>query len=319
MKSDRPSLWTVLGRVLLTLLLAAGAFSGGFLLLNAWGIVDAAQVAQTVTGWFSPPATAPAAAPVTGLVEKAAPFHALVCSGQDLEDILPAAQDYDGVVFDLKTDEGLLGYVSALPLAADCAASASDPGLNDAWKALNQTPELYTVARISCFRDGLLCAARPELALRRVSGCPWTDGEALPWLDPENETVRAYLTGVCREAAALGFDEILLANCCYPPRGNLALLTPEEGRTQKLEAFCRTLQQDLASYNVKLSVQGEEDALSAFSPSGQTAALLSSFPGRIWLEEGTDLAAVFANQSPVVFRDAPGKAEESWAVLSPEK
>ncbi len=39
------------------------------------------------------------------------------------------------------------------------------------------------------------------------------------WLDPTQETVQAYLIGLCRELADLGFDEILLTHCAYPTQG----------------------------------------------------------------------------------------------------
>lgn len=316
----RISFWQAMGRLALLLLFAAGACSGGFLLLSALGVIQPDQAAQWVrsrTG-AETQAAAPVSAPVQ--TERAAPppFHAVFVSDPARAEAEGAG--CDGVVLDLKPDDGALGYVSALPLAADCAASAGTPGLNDALTEMNRTPGLYTVARISCFRDETLCRARPDLALRRVSGSPWTDEEAVGWLDPDSDAVKDYLLGVCRELAGLGFDEILLSNCCYPTRGSLAQLEEQTGRASALETFCRAVQEALAPQGVKVSIQGEPDAASPSSRSGQTAGLLSSFSGRVWLpQDSGGVAAVFASQSPVLLRTSPGPSDESWAVWGEEK
>ena len=80
---------------------------------------------------------------------------------------LPRSALYDGTaedqvssaggnaaLFDMKGDDGSLGYVSSLKLALDIHASASDSALNNAIEELNGG-ELYTIARVSCFRDNI--------------------------------------------------------------------------------------------------------------------------------------------------------------------
>lgn len=48
----------------------------------------------------------------------------------------------------------------------------------------------------------------------------WRDEEKLRWLDPDSETARAYIVGLCRELAQLGFDEIMLDQCWFPTRAS---------------------------------------------------------------------------------------------------
>ena len=62
-------------------------------------------------------------------------------------------------VFDMKTDEGMLGYVSGMQEAVNAKTSQSDPMLNAAIAAGNND-SIYTIARISCFRDRMLSTHR---------------------------------------------------------------------------------------------------------------------------------------------------------------
>ncbi|MEG1999983.1 MAG: hypothetical protein RR053_01120, partial [Evtepia sp.] len=80
----------------------------------------------------------------------------------------------NAVVLEMKSEDGSLAYVSALPLAIKEKHSLADPGRNSALRRLNLTPNLYTVA------------------------CVFFD---------ENEE---YLNDICVELASLGFDEILM-------------------------------------------------------------------------------------------------------------
>ena len=197
----------------------------------------------------------------------------------------------------MKTADGALGYVSALPLAADAGASSGDPDRNEALRALNDTPGLYTVAQVSCLRDSALVREEPGLSLHRVSGSPWLDESRRGWLDPAQPQVQSYLIGLCRELAQLGFDEILLTDCGFPTQGDLDSLRAVEEKEETLETFCRQLQGALADTPVTLSVMGQRDSVTADPVSGQTTALLATF-GRVWTQaEDQETLAAF---DPVV-------------------
>ena len=68
--------------------------------------------------------------------------------------------------------------------------------------------DIYTIARIVCFKDPHLAAAQPELALRKPDGKPVTDANGLAWVNPYKQEVWEYLTELAEMAADLGFDEI---------------------------------------------------------------------------------------------------------------
>ena len=295
-----PSLPSRIGRVLLVLLCSAGVLSGGFLLLCGLGVLSPAAISQQVSAWLHPPAAStPASAPAEdlSLPEENDPFQGVFLSLDQLADAQILADGYDGVILPMKTADGALGYVSALPLAADAGASSGDPDRNEALRALNDTPGLYTVAQVSCLRDSALVREEPGLSLHRVSGSPWLDESRQGWLDPAQPQVQSYLIGLCRELAQLGFDEILLTDCGFPTQGDLDSLRAVEEKEETLETFCRQLQGALADTPVTLSVMGQRDSVTADPVSGQTTALLATF-GRVWTQaEDQETLAAF---DPVV-------------------
>ena len=299
-----PSLPSRIGRVLLVLLCSAGVLSGGFLLLCGLGVLSPAAISQQVSAWLHPPAAStPASAPAEdlSLPEENDPFQGVFLSLDQLADAQTLADGYDGVILPMKTADGALGYVSALPLAADAGASSGDPDRNEALRALNDTPGLYTVAQVSCLRDSALVREEPGLSLHRVSGSPWLDESRRGWLDPAQPQVQSYLIGLCRELAQLGFDEILLTDCGFPTQGDLDSLRAVEEKEETLETFCRQLQGALADTPVTLSVMGQRDSVTADPVSGQTTALLATF-GRVWTqaEDQETLAAFDPRVLPAV-------------------
>lgn len=278
------------GRIAFFLLCAAGVVSGGFLLLCIGGYVSPEMWGVETE---AAPVSAPAAEPVP-----ARSFRAVLLSPEGLAEAGEVAFGYDGVVVPMKTCDGRLGYVSRLTAAADYGASSGDPARNEELRELNSRAGLHTVALVSCLRDDR-AARLGEGGLHRANGSLWLDEEGVGWLNPSDPDAQIYLIGICRELALLGFDEILLADCNFPLRGNLAALnlSPEE-RAEGLETFCRRLQGALADLPVMVSVVGAFEAEQTSGFSGQTTALLASFPGRVWVNHGEEGA--FSGFHPVI-------------------
>ena len=194
--------------------------------------------------------------------------------------LLPREALYDGTaesqlqamgaqaaLFDMKGDDGSLAYVSALDLAVRAGASSADPAINAAIQALNAQEGLYTVARVSCFKDDKLSDADRSLNITTNSGYRWTDPEGLKWSSPTSETVRQYVAEVCAELAALGFDEILLDNAGYPTQGNLGYIRPGDAYdaaqfSTVVGEFYNEVREALADYpDVRLSIVTDRDTL----------------------------------------------------------
>lgn len=178
-------------------------------------------------------------------------------------------------LFDMKGDNGELLWVSNQPLAIASKASAGDPAINVATKAVAEKDGVYRIARVSCFRDDRLSNADYSLAIRTNSGYRWTDPEKIHWVSPADPTVRAYLVDLCRELAGLGFDEILLDNAGYPTQGILSYIKKGEAYDpERLEEVISGFYQEVAAAlegtGTALCVvyDGENTALSGQSEQG---------------------------------------------------
>lgn len=200
----------------------------------------------------------------------------------------------DCALLDMKSDTGMLNYVSVLDKAVNGGLNPDDFDRNRAIQALNETEGLYTVARVSCFKDHGLVLSDSSTAILTNSGYRWTDPDGIRWASPTNSAVRDYVTAVCVELAELGFDEILLDNAGYPNQGNLHYIKKGEAYDASrfsavIDGFYAQIAAALADYDVKLSVVTSQDALVGTDTlTGQTPENLARMD-RLWLhsEAGT--------------------------------
>jgi hypothetical protein len=193
----------------------------------------------------------------------------------------------DCALFDMKADSGTLGYTSQLELASAAKVSNTDPAMNAAIRGLNETQGLYTVARVSCFKDDKLPYSDRSLAILTNSGYRWTGTDGLRWASPTSADVQSYVTGVCVELAQLGFDEILLDNAGYPDDGHLNYIKKgaaydEAQFSAVIDGFYAQVRDALADYPVQLSVVTTPAAQAGLDTlTGQTPDDLARFD-RLW-------------------------------------
>lgn len=258
------------------------------------------------------------------------PIHAISLPESALTDgtALQAVQAAGGnaALFDMKTDQGTLAFTSAQPLAIETGVNAEE-GRNTAIQALNGQEGLYTVARVSCFRDNTVPRTHPELALRTSIG-NWRD-DGYRWFSPAYPEVRSYLTGLCLELAGLGFDEILLDWACYPTTGNISSILQGDAYapgqlSSSITDFFTQLASDLGALypDIKLSAVLPAE-LGQESDSGQTPALAEHLD-RVWVwtdaQARPALAALLSQygledpDSQLVLLGAFGQAGQSWAI-----
>lgn len=236
-------------------------------------------------------------------------------------------------IFDMKADDGTLAFVSASPLAVSAGVNAA-AGTNETITSLNAQEDLYTVARLSCFRDNTMPRQRNDLALRSSLG-NWRDEDNIRWLSPAYAENQQYITDLCLELAGLGFDEILLDYSAFPLTGNLdAILT---GAAYEPDTLAQTVQSfytqvaaalEAAYPQVRLSVVADPAALTAdgTSQSGQ-ALTMASVVDRVWVwglgedrdacEELLAQAGLAEPKSDLVsIATQAGPEDRSWAIWS---
>lgn len=267
--------------------------------------------------------------------ETEAPLHAVLLPRSALSDgTAQALVDQAGgtaALFDMKADDGTLAFVSASPLAVSAGVNAA-AGTNEAITALTAQEGLYTVARLSCFRDNALPRQRNDLALRSSLG-NWRDGDGIRWLSPAYEENRQYITDLCLELAGLGFDEILLDYASFPITGNLdSILT---GAAYAPDTLAQTVQSfytqaaaalESAYPQVRLSVVADPAVLAedGVSAGGQALDIVTA-ADRLWvwgLAEDRDACEELLSQagmeSPktdlVSIAAQAGPEERSWAI-----
>jgi peptidoglycan/xylan/chitin deacetylase (PgdA/CDA1 family) len=167
--------------------------------------------------------------------------------------------ELNAVVMDFKGDFGYLTFPTEVPLAkeigADQQVMIKDPAEFLRWF---KDRKVYTIARIVVFKDDLLTAAHPELAVTdSATGGVWHDAEKLGWADPSYHAVWDYNIALAIEAAKTGFDEVQFDYVRFPTDGNIgrtafAMENTQENRTAAIAGFLSRAKDALAPYGAKL-------------------------------------------------------------------
>ncbi|MET9225796.1 putative glycoside hydrolase [Lentzea sp. NPDC003310] len=113
--------------------------------------------------------------------------------------------EIDTVVLDVKDENGHLAHPSEVPLAQRIGAVEGRCDLRTAVRDLHAAG-MRAVARVVAFHDPVLARASWQAGLRDHV---LHDG-TLTRTDPEHPEVRGYVVAIAAEAAALGFDDVLL-------------------------------------------------------------------------------------------------------------
>ena len=124
--------------------------------------------------------------------------------------------ELNAMVIDVKNDGGEITYKMDLEMAGAMGACINYiPNMEGFMQQLKEH-NVYTIARIVCFKDPYLAANHPELALLRANGSAVVDGHGVAWVNPYKEAVWKYLVDVAKKAAEIGFDEIQFDYVRFP-------------------------------------------------------------------------------------------------------
>ena len=129
---------------------------------------------------------------------------------------LVSSTELNTMVIDVKNDEGNLTYKMEVPDSANLEAGIRYVKDMPALVERLHQQGIYVIARIVCFKDPFLAAARPELALRLPDGKAVMDANGLAWVNPYKEEVWDYLCTLAECASRDGFDEIQFDYVRFP-------------------------------------------------------------------------------------------------------
>lgn len=193
----------------------------------------------------------------------------------------------EDIVIEVKRVNGSITYASEATIPVEVEVAGGDTMAN--LKTI-LAGDKYVVARMSTFCDSYFVRAYRDAALCRDNGGYWYDGDSRTWLDPTHPQTTAYITALCQELTALGFDELMLDNFAYPVTGNTAAIDglAQTDREAVLADFAAALRANLPESTV-LGIVLRND-LSA--EDGINAELITEYFDRVYVTSNVDVAAL---------------------------
>lgn len=139
----------------------------------------------------------------------------------------------NGLVVDLKTEDGTVVYASEIPLANAIGAVSARVDPRAVVEAARER-DLYLIGRIGVFQDDFLAAADPDVAVVRDDGSLWRSANGFAWLDPTDPSSYEYAIELADEACRLGFDEIQFDYVSFPFGGDVSTAVFDEAYNQEV-------------------------------------------------------------------------------------
>jgi hypothetical protein len=163
--------------------------------------------------------------------------------------------ELNGLEIDIKDESGKVGYASQVPLAQETGSALTSGGM-DVDRVMDKCwyNDIYPIGRIVCFKDPVLSAKRPDLAVKDKKGSRWGNGQ---WLDPYSKENWDYILSLAQEAAGKGFKEIQLDYVRFPSDGDTStcVFPAQDSRSkdQTIQGFLKYMRDGLKPMGVALS------------------------------------------------------------------
>ena len=127
--------------------------------------------------------------------------------------------EINAVVIDIKQDT--VYYDSQVAFFRDAGTVNPIMDVGEVIAKLREN-NIYAIARIVVFQDPLVANARPDLAVKDVSGGLWVNEMGVAWVSAFNEELWDANIALATEAIGLGFDEIQYDYVRFPSDGDLS-------------------------------------------------------------------------------------------------
>ncbi len=182
-------------------------------------------------------------------------------SGERLDQLLALIDETElnAMVIDVKDDNGYLLFHSEVAEKYNPKANEK-VYIKDMESFVKKLKEhdVYLIARIVTFKSPIYARSNPDRAIvYKASQGLYSDRDGLIWASPHDRELWAYNTGVAKEAAAYGFDEIQFDYVRYPAIANPSQMdyrnTEEESHTATIQKFLKYAYGELSPSHVYIA------------------------------------------------------------------
>lgn len=209
----------------------------------------------------------------------------------------------NAVVIDYKDDAGYIydaaGHVYTRDTGARAACAMKET------IAKFKSANIYTIARIVCFKDPRLFSAHNgRFAIRDArSGKPWLGAKSDKWVDPFSEFVREYLIETARAAERAGFDEVQFDYVRFPSDGDIQYCrySFKENDAFKSEAIADFLEAARKRLRLKISadIYGFNGYYLFGNSIGQDVRIIARYT------DAVSPMVYFSHYGPLFYRELP--------------
>lgn len=150
---------------------------------------------------------------------------------------------FSAVAFDIKRDDGTIGYASQLA-SIDTFSAVSYPS-SQPEKSIKEllANDILPVARICCYRDNVVPVQASDMAIFEGENKLYTDSDGNNYLNPESEMTYNYIKDIVNECYGYGITVFSLYGCNLPD-------DITEGYNDGFDSLVKKLNRDLEG-NVK--------------------------------------------------------------------
>lgn len=163
----------------------------------------------------------------------------------------------NALVIDVKSEQGMMSYKTGVKEASsmDAHYNRTIKDIGSYMKNLKEK-NVYTIARIVCFKDELSATNHPDRAVKRADGTVWRNAAKMAWVDPFNPDAQDYIIDIAVDAAKQGFDEINFDYVRFPAKSDLVFSQEnnQENRLKAINHFVKKASLRLRPYGVFLSL-----------------------------------------------------------------
>ena len=141
-----------------------------------------------------------------------------VAGSERMNDLITLADETEinAMVIDVKNDNGEITWKMQTDSVNEMENGVAYIKDINALMTTLKEHNIYTIARIVCFKDPVFAQNHTDSALKKPDGRAVTDAYGLAWVNPYDKKVWNYLTEIAQAASAVGFDEVQFDYVRFP-------------------------------------------------------------------------------------------------------